>query len=130
MKLGEYFEKTKGRGVIATSDSKGKVGMAVYARPHFINEKTVAFIMADRLMHKNLRSNPNAAYLFMESGERYVGKRLYLTKIKEEQDSDLIDQIRRKDSRPSLRVYGDKSKYLVYFRIDRVLPLIGEKSRR
>ena len=26
MKLSEYFEKTKGRGVIATSDSKGKVG--------------------------------------------------------------------------------------------------------
>ncbi len=92
--------------------------------------KTVAFIMADRLMHKNLRSNPNAAYLFMESSERSVGKRLYLTKIKEEQDSDLIDQIRRKDSRPSYRVYGDKSKYLVYFRINKVLPLIGEKSGR
>ena len=115
---------------MATSDSKGKVGIAVYARPHFINEKTVAFIMTDRLMHKNLQSNPSAAYLFMESNERYAGKRLYLTKIKEEQDSDLIDQIRRKDSRPSLRVYGDKSKYLVYFRIDKVLPLIGEKSRR
>ncbi len=40
MKLSEYFEKTKGRGFIATSDSKGKVGMAVYGRPHFLNEKT------------------------------------------------------------------------------------------
>ena len=76
MKLSEYFEKTKGRGVIATSDSKGKVGVAVYGRPHFINEKTIAFIMADHLMHKNLQSNPYAAYLFMESKERYVGKRL------------------------------------------------------
>jgi hypothetical protein len=37
MKLSEYFEKASGRGVIATSDSKGKVGMAVYARPHFIS---------------------------------------------------------------------------------------------
>ena len=129
MKLSEYFEKTSGRGVIATSDAKGKVGMAVYGRPHFINEKTVAFIMADRLMHKNLQSNPNASYLFMESGERYIGKRLYLTKIREEKDSDLIDQIRRRDRRPSYRVYGDKSKYLVYFRIHKVLPLIGEKSR-
>jgi hypothetical protein len=129
MKLNDYFEKTSGRGVIATSDSKGKVGMAVYAKPHFISEKAVAFIMTDRLMHKNLQSNPNAAYLFMESGERYVGKRLYLTKIREEQDSDLIDQIRRRNRRPSLRIYGDKSKYLVYFRIHKVLPLIGEKSR-
>jgi hypothetical protein len=66
----------------------------------------------------------------MKSGERYVGKRLYLTKIREEQDSDLIDQMRKRERRPTFRVYGDKSKYLVYFRIQKVLPLIGEKSRR
>lgn len=128
MKLSEYFEKTKGRGIIATSDSKGKVGAAVYGRPHFIDEKTVAFIMADRLMHKNLQSNPHAAYLFMESKERYVGKRLYLTKIKEEKDSALIDKIRRKESCPAYTVYKDQIKYLAYFRIDKVLPLIGDKK--
>jgi hypothetical protein len=128
MKLSQYFEKTKGRGVIATSDSKGKVGTAVYGRPHFINEKTIAFIMADRLMHKNLQSNPHAAYLFMESGERYVGKRLYLTKIKEVKDRALIDKIRRKESCPVYTVYKDTIKYLVYFRINKVLPLIGDKK--
>jgi hypothetical protein len=128
MKLSQYFEKTKGRGVIATSDSKGKVGTAVYGRPHFINEKTIAFIMADRLMHKNLQSNPHAAYLFMESGEKYVGKRLYLTKIKEVKDRALIDKIRRKESCPVYTVYKDTIKYLVYFRINKVLPLIGDKK--
>lgn len=128
MRLSEYFEKTKGRGVIATADSKGKVGTAVYGRPHFINEKTVAFIMADHLMHKNLQSNPYASYLFMESNDRYVGKRLYLSKIKEEKDRDLIDQIRRKDSCPVYEVYRDKIRYLVYFHIDKVLPLIGDKK--
>jgi hypothetical protein len=128
MKLSEYFEKTKGRGVIATSDSKGKVGTAVYGRPHFINEKTVAFIMADRLMHKNLQSNPYASYLFMESKERYVGKRLYLTKIKEAKDSDLINAIRRRDSCPVYDKYRGIIRYLVYFRIDKVLPLIGDKK--
>lgn len=127
MTLSEYFEKAKGRGVIATSDSKGKVGMAVYGRPHFINEKTVAFIMADRLMHKNLQTNPSAAYLFMEAKEKYVGKRLYLTKIREEKDKALIDNIRRKDSCPAYTVYKDQIKYLVYFRIDKVPPLIGDK---
>jgi len=128
MKLSEYFEKAKGQGVIATSDSKGKVGIAVYGRPHFINEKTVAFIMADRLMHKNLQSNPHAAYLFMEFKERYIGKRLYLTKIKEEKDSALIDKIRRRESCPTYTVYKDQIRYLVYFRIDKVLPLIGDKK--
>jgi hypothetical protein len=127
MKLSEYFEKTKGRGVMAISDSEGKVGIAVYARPHFINEKTVAFIMADRLIHKNLESNPHASYLFMESGERYVGKRLYLTKVKEEKDSALIDQIRRRESCPVDEGYKKGTRFLVYFKIDKVLPLIGVK---
>ena len=127
MKISEYFEKKKGRGIIATADSEGKVGVAVYARPHFIDEKTVAFIMADRLMYKNVQSNPHAAYLFLESGDRYVGKRLYLTKIKEEKDSALIDKIRRKESCPVYDKYRDKPRYLVYFRVDKVLPLIGVK---
>jgi len=128
MKLSEYFKKTKGRGVIATADSKGKVGVAVYARPHFMNEKTIAFIMADRLMHKNLQSNPHAAYLFLESGDRFVGKRLYLKKIKEEKNSALIDKIRRRESCPVYDKYRDKIKYLVYFRVNKVLPLIGDKK--
>ena len=128
MKLSEYFEKTKGRGVFATSDSKGKVGTAVYGRPHFLNEKIVAFIMADRLMHKNLQSNPHASYLFMESKEGYVGKRFYLTKIKEEKDRALIEKIRGKEGCPVYTVYKDQIKHLVYFRIDKVLPLIGDKK--
>ncbi len=128
MKLSEYFEKANGRGVMATSDAEGKVGLAVYGRPHFLNEKTVAFIMADRLMHKNLQSNPHAAYLFMEEKKGYVGKRLYLTKIKEEKDPSLIEQLRRKESCPAYTVYKDRVKYLVYFRVDKVLPLIGDKK--
>jgi len=128
MKLSEYFEKNKGRGVIATADSEGKVGMAVYGRPHFIDEKTVAFIMADRLMHKNLRSNPYTSYLFMESGEGYRGRRLYLEKIKEEKDPDLINKIRRRDSYPAYKVKEAQNRYLVYFKINKVLPLIGEKK--
>jgi hypothetical protein len=90
MKLSEYFEKTKGRGVISTADSSGRLTAAIYARPHFVDEGTVAFIMADRLTHKNLESNPHAVYLFMESGEKYAGKRLYLTRQRGKEQS-LID---------------------------------------
>ncbi|MBP1741673.1 MAG: pyridoxamine 5-phosphate oxidase-related protein, FMN-binding [Deltaproteobacteria bacterium] len=127
MKLSDYFEKKKGKGIIATADSSGKVGMAVYARPHFITEKTVAFIMADRLMHKNLQTNPNAAYLYMESGDRYAGKRLYLTAVKEEKDSELIDKVRRKSSCPVDKGYKSGQRYLVYFKVNKVLPLVGSK---
>jgi len=128
MKLGEYFEKSIGRGVMSTADSNGNVTAAVYARPHFVDDGTVAFITADRLSHKNLETNPHAVYLFMESGEKYVGKRLYLTKTKEEKNSPLIDTLRRKESCPVDEVYMKENRHLVHFKIDKVLPLIGDKE--
>ena len=128
MKLSEYFEKSKGTGVIATADSTGHLTAAVYARPHFLDDETAAFIMADRLTHKNLESNPHAVYLFMESGGKYVGKRLYLTKTKEEKNSPLIDEIRRRESCPVDEEYMKQNRFLVHFKIDKVLPLIGDKE--
>lgn len=100
---------------------------AVYARPYFIDEENVVFIMADRLNHKNLESNPHAIYLFMEAGEKFVGKRLYLIKTKEEKNSPLIDTIRRREICPVDEAYMQEHRYLVYFNIDKVLPLIGDK---
>ncbi len=35
MKLSEYFEKTQGIGVLATTDAAGQVNQAIYGRPHF-----------------------------------------------------------------------------------------------
>ena len=128
MMLSAYFEKAKGKGIIATADSKGKVGMAVYARPHFMNEKTAVFIMADHLMHKNLQSNPNASYLFVEEGSGYKGKRLDLTKIKEEADPDLVKQLRRRGCCPVDESYKQGKRFVVHFKVNKVLPLIGAKS--
>ena len=58
MNLRDYFESVKGHGVLATADKDGRVDVAVYARPHFIDDETIAFIMRDRLTHHNLQSNP------------------------------------------------------------------------
>ena len=84
-----------------------------------------AFIMAERLTHDNLKSNPHATYVFMESGESYVGRRLYLTKIREEKNSELIDTLRRRRHYIPHEEYYKENKYLVTFRIDKVLPLVG-----
>jgi hypothetical protein len=130
MKLSEYFENTAGKGVLATADSSGLVDVAVYSRPHFIDEETVAFIMLDRLTHKNVQSNPHAAYLFMETGEKYAGKRLFLTKIKEEADKEVIAQVRRRKSYTLPEDEEEKARFLVYFRIDKVLPLIGAEGEK
>jgi hypothetical protein len=121
MDLKDYFENTQGRGVLATADSEGKVDAAVYSRPHVMDEETVAFIMRDRLTHHNLQSNPHAAYLFMESAESFLGKRLFLTKTREEEDTDLARQLRRRKS-------PDDKKgplFLVFLHVDKILPLIG-----
>jgi len=123
MKLEEYFENSKGVGVLSTADATGKVNAAIYGRPHVMDDQTVAFIAGDRLTHANLQANPSAVYLFKEEGA-YEGKRLYLTKIREERDSPLIDEIRRRKYKES---HGQsESKYLIFFNVDRVLPLIGD----
>jgi hypothetical protein len=67
MKLSEYFETKTGTSVLATADDKGIVNVAIYSRPHFMDEETIAFIMADKRTHHNLESNPHAAYLFTEA---------------------------------------------------------------
>ena len=119
--LKEYFESTKGMGVMATADKEGKVGAAIYSRPHFLDDGSICFIMRDRLTHHNLQSNPYAAYLFVEEGPGYKGKRLQLRKIREEENSELIQSLSRreyKNDEPALR-------FLVTFQIVKVLPLIG-----
>jgi len=123
MNLVDYFNQTKGRGVLATADDTGKVNAAVYARPYFTDDTTAVFIMAERLTHENVRSNPSAAYLFMEAGEGYTGKRLYLKKIREEQNEQLVSDICRKCDYSH---YDLHARYVVYFNVEKVLPLIGD----
>jgi len=65
--------------------------------------------------------------LFMEASEKYVGKRLFLTKVREEKDSEVIPKLRRRKGYALLEEDKDKPLFLVYFRIDKVLPLIGAK---
>jgi hypothetical protein len=123
MELKSYFANANGLGILSTADGQGKVDAAVYSRPHILEDGTVAFIMRDRLTHHNLRSNPHAAYLFKESGPGYNGKRLFLTKISEEKESERLYELRRR-SYPEGKDRRE-AKYLVFFKVDKALPLIG-----
>lgn len=125
MALAEYFESAKGMGVLATANASGEVDAALYGRPHVIDDRTIAFIMADRLSHRNLQSNPHATYLFVERGEGYKGKRLHLTKITEETDPQKIQALRRRPLPAECGVESE-SRFLVHFRVDRVRPLVGD----
>jgi hypothetical protein len=124
MQLQEYFENASGVGVMSTADSGGKVDAAIYARPHVMTDGTIAFIMRERLTHKNLQENPYASYLFIEAERGYKGLRLFLKKVREDQDADLIAQMTRRSLTPE----EDETKgpkFLVYFEIEKALDLIG-----
>jgi len=125
MSLHDYFENAEGTGVLATADSDGNVDVAIYARPHVIGEDNVAFIMADRLSHRNVQSNPRAAYLFIEKKAGYCGKRLYLTKTHEDKDPEAVKSMRR---RKTEHYQGDTNagSSVVYFTVNKIRPLIGD----
>jgi hypothetical protein len=130
MKLSEYFERASGVGVLATTDAAGQVDQAIYAKPLFLDgddETTCSFIMANRLSHDNLQHNPSAAYLFIEKGEGYVGKRLALTVMGEETDVEKIKSIRRRSAPP---ISEEECKYLVHLHVEGVRPLIGNERTK
>ncbi len=125
MDLYDYFENTKGTGVLATADSAGKVDAALYARPHVLEDGTIAFIMAERLTHHNLQSNPSAAYLFIETQGMYEGKRLFLKKVSEEKNTERLKEMLRKCSCHAEKESDGQDRYLVIFKLEKELPLVG-----
>jgi len=125
MKLANYFESVSGTGILATCDPGHQVDMAIYAKPHVIDDKTVAFVMKERLSHQNLRANLQAAYMFIEDKPGYKGIRLSLTMTREEKNQTLVEAIRKKQ--PCIYPAEDNSdKFLVFFNVDHVRPLVGD----
>lgn len=123
MSLAEYFESIKGVGVLATSDSDGNIDVAVYSRPYIVDENTIAFSMLERLSYANIQSNPKAAYMFIERGEGYAGKRMYLTMTGEEKDPDKIKAVKQQHERA--KDDDGKVRHLIYFTVDGTRPLVG-----
>jgi hypothetical protein len=128
MDLKKYFGSKKGLGVLSTADEKGKVNAALYSKPHVIDDKHVAFIMADRLTHANTNKNPYAIFLFKEEGSGYRGQRLYLKKLSETEDQELIADTCKIEYAGSIcEPRYLKKTFLVTFKVESVLPLLGKK---
>lgn len=124
MTLKEYLASTRGTGILATADAAGRVDAAIYSKPHIMADNTLAFIMRDHLTHRNIGENPYATYLFIENAPHYRGIRLYLQKIREDSDRELINQMSRRSLTPEEdRAKGPK--FIVYFDLQKALPLIG-----
>lgn len=126
MNLQAYFTIASGKGVLSTAAADGRVDAAIYAKPHMMEDGTLAFIMRDRLTHQNLTENPYAAYMFIEDGDRYQGIRLFLKKVKEDTNAELIEKMTRRSLRPAEDA-AKGPKFLVYFEAEKILHLIGSE---
>ncbi len=125
MDMGHYFENTEGTGILATCDPEGRVNRAIYSKPFIIDDKIVALVMKQQTSHKNLRSHLQASYLFIEKGVSCKGLRFCLTMRNEEKNRSLIEALRKKQ--PCIYPKEDDSdKFLVFFEVDRIRPLIGD----
>ncbi|MHB8989587.1 MAG: pyridoxamine 5'-phosphate oxidase family protein [Desulfobulbia bacterium] len=125
MDMKEYLESTAGRGVLATAGGDGRVDAALYSVPHVLEDGVVAFLMRDRLSHRNIQENPYATFLFMADGPGSRGVRLFLKKIKEETDPAAIKSLMRRHLTPE----EDQARgmtFLVSFAVEKILPLIGD----
>jgi len=120
-----YFEQARGTGFLATADRAGKVDIAVYSRPHVLQDGTLAFGMTDRLTHANLQENPQAAYTFQEGGFR--GVRLYLEKVREEDHGPVLEQVRQRAESIVGPGTGSAVTHLVCFRVVKALMLVGDQ---
>lgn len=127
MTLKDYFDSNTGTCVLSSADRNGKVNSAIYSSPRVMDDGTVAFIMRERLTYRNILENPHAACMFIEHGMGYQGIRLFLAMVREDNDRELIARMTRRNLSPEQdRAKGPK--HLVIFRVDRILPLIGDSA--
>ncbi len=127
MTLKEYLESRGGKSILSSANADGMVTSAIYSKPHVFDDGTIAFIMRKRLTYENLKTNPYASYMFIEDGHSYQGIRLFLKKIKEDTDNDLINSMKRRHLTPE-EDEARGPKFLMYFRVERILPLIGDEK--
>ena len=127
MNLQDYFTNKRGTGVMSTAGVDGRVDAAIYARPHIMEDGSLAMIMRERLTHKNLQENPYAVYLFLEDMPGHQGVRLFLKKIREDDNPELIQNMTRRSLTPE-EDQAKGPKYIVYFELEKALSLIvGEE---
>ena len=123
MKLAELFP-AGGKGVIATAGSNCVVNTAVYARPHIIDEETLAWGMTDSRSYANLKENPHASYLYMAPVSGFSGWRLTLELMKIEDSGALLEAIRKSTEEIVSPEAAAMVKHVGYFKVTEVRPLI------
>lgn len=123
MELTNLFERY-GIGVMATAGADGSVNTAVYARPHIVDENTLVWGMTDGRTFRNIMENPSASFLFKTSDQGFTGIRLYLKKVRTEEEGEMLTMIRRHTDEVVGPGAGDAITHAVVFAIAEMRPLV------
>ncbi len=123
MTLSEYLSPG-GTGVIATADRDGTINTAIYAAPHVVNDETVAWGMSEGRTCRNLRENPNAAFLHQAPGNGAAGVRITLKLEKIQESGNVLDTIRERARNSAGTAAADMVKYVAFFKVVEMRPLM------
>lgn len=116
--------KAGGVGVMSTAAKDGTVNGAVYALPHRIDERTVAWGMTDRQTYRNVRENPHAFFTYVAPGPGYTGVRLSLRLREVRESGEVLDRIRERTRESVGDAAAAAVKYAVFFTVVDERPLV------
>lgn len=123
MSLSEYLSPG-GTGVIATADRNGTINTAIYAAPHIVNDETVAWGMTEGRTYRNLKENPNAAFLQQAPGDGAAGVRITLKLQKIQESGAVLEAIRARARESSGTAAADMVRYVAFFKVVETRPLM------
>lgn len=123
MTLSEHLSPG-GNGVIATAGKDGTINTAIYAAPHVVNDETVAWGMSEGRTYRNLRENPNAAFLQRRPGTGAAGVRITLKLEKIQESGNVLDTIRERARKSAGAAAADMVKYVAFFKVVEMRPLM------
>jgi hypothetical protein len=126
-KLMDYFNKSPRIGTLSTADKAGNVDSAVFGSPHMTDEKTVVMGLGKNRTLANLKQNPHAVYLIMESGATLMdwkGIRVYLKAKNIATSGPVLDTFKAQMA----KVAGEEAAKMIHaavtFAVTEVRPLI------
>jgi len=125
-KVREYLQSEGRSNVLATTDTAGKVNLAVFGSLALADDETVVVMVGDNRTYANLQANPLASLLVTlhgKTGMQQEGCRVYLKVRSMEDGGKMFDEIKGK-VRAKVGDAAEMLKHLVWFDIEEVRPIL------
>jgi hypothetical protein len=121
------YLQTEGRSnVLATTDTSGRVNLAVFGSLALVDDATVVVMVGDNRTYGNLQENPFASCLVTlhgKTGMQQEGCRLYL-KVRSIEDKGKTFDAIKEQVRARVGDAAEMLKHLVWFDVEEVRPIL------